>query len=85
MIRCSYSVVFSDNARNMLVLRDLNDGMSITNDVDNLVLHLRNTGQIHSETVLYYYDSEGRLDQILHDGRKFCGFTPGSLYRNKNT
>lgn len=82
-IRCSYSIVVCDVERITLVLRDRNQGMSITNDADNLVMHLANEGLIRSNTALYYYDSEGQLDQILHDGHKFFGFAPSPLFRNE--
>jgi hypothetical protein len=50
-----------------LVIRDLNGPMSVTNDVENVVKYLYN-GDLLGDLELYYIDSEGKEDQILHDG-----------------
>lgn len=75
--RCHYSVVYKSSNLDILVLRDENRGVSITNDADNLVLDLYKNKMMESFTQLYYYDSEGQLDQILHQNGRFQGFSPG--------
>lgn len=42
------------------------DTMSVTNDAEAVVLYLH--GQGMGIRRLFYYDSEGRLDELVHDG-----------------
>lgn len=50
---------------NALIIRDLNLGrMSVTNDAENVVAHLRETGLLKDNQRLFYYDSESILSEI---------------------
>ena len=52
--------------------------MSVTNDAENVVKELHEKGILQGRR-LFYYDSEGRLDELVHDGRGlFLSFAPGS-------
>lgn len=71
---------------NSIVIRDIGhrEGYaSITNDAEGTVqtvLRLcRRLGETvsHNTPPLYYYDSDGRLDQLEHDGDGFLGFKAG--------
>ena len=81
MVRCSFSVVHATDDFSNLVIRDLNQSVSITNDVENLVAYLFSNGVIQNHTSLLYYDTEGSLDRILHQNGKFVGFAPGPRNR----
>ena len=49
--------------------------VSVTNDVEAVVLELHKNGL--GKRKLFYYDSEGQLDEILHDGNgNFIDFAP---------
>jgi hypothetical protein len=59
-----------------VVIADLDAGRSVTNDAEAVVreLHLGGLGKRR----LFYYDSFGVLDEILHDGKgNWLGFKPG--------
>jgi hypothetical protein len=51
-----------------------NTCMSVTNDAENVVASLARDGYLTSAKRLLYLDSDGRKDEILHDGKKFRGF-----------
>ena len=61
-----------------LVILDRNLGnMSVTNDAENVVESLAREGMLPAGRRLFYYDSEGRLDEILVRDKAFAGFAPG--------
>ena len=57
-----------------LVIRDLDGEKSVTNDAERVVEMLYNAEVLKPNQRLEYFDSEGRRDEILHDGTKFTGF-----------
>ncbi len=62
-----------------LIIRDIghDNCMTVTNDAETVVRGLHRNGMLGSRK-LFYYDSEGELDEILHDGNGlFQGFAPG--------
>lgn len=61
-----------------IVIRDVGKNcMSVTNDAESVVRDLQRNGMLDSRQ-LFYYDSEGQLDEIKHDGAgNFKGFAPG--------
>lgn len=61
-----------------LVILDRNLGnRSVTNDADNVVADLVAAGRLPSDRRLFYYDSEGQLDELLVKDGRFAGFAPG--------
>jgi hypothetical protein len=54
-----------------------NSGRSVTNDAEYVVEQLYLDFGIDDETRIFYEDSEGRIDEIVHNGVKFCGFKAG--------
>lgn len=72
---CKYIVV--KDTPNYVIIKDIgpwNKYKTITNDADGLVLFLsRELGKRR----LFYFDSEGELAELLHDGQgTFKGFAP---------
>jgi hypothetical protein len=49
---------------------------TITNDIDNVVKSLYANGVINGSVLLFYTDSNGDTDQIIHDDGEFIGFAP---------
>lgn len=49
-------------------------GRSVTNDAENVIKYLRLFADLSSTDVVVYMDSEGRWDQLKHDGVVFKGF-----------
>jgi hypothetical protein len=63
-----------------LVIKDIGRGsrqMSVTNDAEGVVERLLRDGRLQPGQRLFYYDSEGGLDEMLVKDGKFAGFAPG--------
>ena len=52
--------------------------MSVTNDAESVVSRLRGLCVLRPGRRLFYYDSEGELDEILIQDGRFAGFVPGA-------
>lgn len=48
---------------------------TITNDAEYVVQSLARLWKIEGMRI-FYYDSDGELSELLHDGPKFTGFAP---------
>jgi hypothetical protein len=73
--RANYEVV---ECSEILVVRDLGPWdrhPTVTNDAENVVAELVASGKLNGQR-LFYYDSEGRLDEILVKDGKFAWFAP---------
>lgn len=60
------------NSPDKIVLEDLGpwDHFStITNDAENVVKYLHNSGQATGAKQIIYYDSDGEATQLVHDGK----------------
>ena len=52
--------------------------MSVTNDAENVVKYLKDIALLMTDTILYYIDTDGRVDILEHDGNgNFTNFKPG--------
>ena len=49
---------------------------TVTNDVENVVFDLFDRGELYDGRELFYIDSEGVMDEILHEEGIFKGFRP---------
>lgn len=50
---------------------------SVTNDAEEVVDYLLDQGLLQEGQRLFYFDSEGQLDEILVKDGGFAGFAPG--------
>lgn len=61
-----------------LVIQDIgpwDKHLSVTNDVETVIIDLHKRGLIGNGRPLYYIDSEGQMDEIQYDENKdFVGF-----------
>ena len=76
-----YSII-RDEGTKPLLIRDLgpwDKHMSITNGAEDVVRRLVAAGRLPEGRRLFYYDSEGQLDEILVKDGKFAGFAPGPM------
>lgn len=73
-LRCSFDIVRTESTPAKLVIRDLQHGMSVTNDADAVVKFLLKNNFIHSGRRLFYYDTEHNLDELAFDKDGFLGF-----------
>lgn len=76
--RARYEKVSAEAAR--LVIRDLGPWdihPTVTNDAENVVAELAEEGMLWDGRRLFYYDSEGRLDELLVRDGRFAGFASG--------
>lgn len=79
MNRSSYRIV-EDIPGQPLVIEDVgrhDHQPTVTNDAENVVWDLHEKGRLPKGRRLLYYDSEGRLDELLHEDGQFSGFAPG--------
>jgi hypothetical protein len=61
-----------------LVILDRNLGnMSVTNDAEAVIESLVREGLLPAGRRLFYYDSDGGLDEITHKNGAFVDFAPG--------
>lgn len=51
---------------------------TVTNDAENVIEDLRRQGILGQRRVLYR-DSEGRIDELVHQDGRFVGFKPGPV------
>ena len=88
-LKARFSIL--ENTSDFVLIRDncnKFDTMSVTNDAEAVVEVLHDMGVIHKKT-LYYIDSTGRVDILLHDGTgSFEDFMAGysdeaSFYKDK--
>lgn len=76
-------VVLEDDFANLdpLVIKDVgpwDKHLSVTNDAEFVVKELHGNGNLPAGRQLFYIDSEGAKDELLHDGAgKFTGFKAG--------
>jgi hypothetical protein len=78
----NYKVVEQTETR--VVIRDLGpwtNFMTVTNAVEDVVAELAFDGELKPGQRLFYYDSDGALDEIMVEwnafGARFGGFAPG--------
>lgn len=77
-LRARFEVVARESNNERLVIQDLdNGGVSVTNDAEAVIGFLVASGHLGAHQRLFYYDTEGDLDELRHDGRKFLGFGLG--------
>jgi hypothetical protein len=75
MRKANYIIVRRDKDR--LIIRDVGPWetfLSVTNAAEEVVEELVKSGQLSEGFRLFYYDSEGILDEILVKDGKFAGF-----------
>lgn len=66
-------IVEREDSSRMIISDVGSTSMSITNDAEAVVHELHKQGL--GKRKLFYYDSEGKLDELLHDGKgNFIGF-----------
>ncbi len=76
-----YSIVHAETTPSVLTIRD--DGgaagyRSVTNDAERVVAKLHAEWLLPVGRKLMYYDTQGDLDELCHDGMgHFTGFAPG--------
>lgn len=57
-------------------ITDISQGLSVTNEISAVVKELHDSGILQGRK-LFYYDTFGKLDEILHDGKgKYLSIRP---------
>ena len=71
--------VLKHNRGKFIFIRDIGHqmGRSVTNDAEYVIGRLYFEFAIDDETRIFYEDSEGKIDEILHAGNKLRGFKSG--------
>lgn len=81
--KANYVTVMQGDS-NRLLIRDIgpwDTHPSVTNDAENVVQELVREGMLPVGRRLFYYDSDGQMDEILVKGGTFVGFAPGPRAR----
>jgi hypothetical protein len=62
-----------------IFVRDIGhvSGRSVTNDAEHVVKQIYLDYAITDETRIFYEDSDGQIDELLHVGERFNGFQAG--------
>lgn len=60
----------------IICIVDLNEGMSVTNDAENVIQDFEDKGLLTLEQLVIYRDSMGNWDQLLVKAGGFAGFKP---------
>lgn len=72
MLKANFCIV--KETPDMILIRDLNGEVSITNDVEEVVKVLWVSNHIDGIKSLYYIDSTERIDKIIYDESNFIDF-----------
>ena len=78
--RALYRIVHVESTPDVLVIRDLGPWdryRTLTNDAEAVVRELWELGLLAGGRRLFYYDSLGVRDELLHADGVFKGFAPG--------
>jgi hypothetical protein len=73
MAKANFTV---DTIPGFVLLEDLGTGMSITNDAEQVVRWLAETGVLDDGRRVLYRDSLGKWDELMHKDGRFAGFAP---------
>ena len=68
-----------------LVIRDVGPWdkyPTVTNDAEGVVARLHSEGRLPAGRRLFYIDSDGQKDELLHEKGVFKGFAPGPRERS---
>ena len=63
-----------------ILIRDLgpwDEFLTVTNAAEWVVLDVVARHRVSTSMKIYYIDSEGMIDELVHDGGKFVRFMPG--------
>jgi len=77
-MRAQFEVLKHEQGK-FIFIRDIGHmtGRSVTNDAEYVIGRLYLEHAIDDETRIFYEDSFGEIDEILHDGNKLMGFKAG--------
>lgn len=73
MTRSTYFIEHIDSLEQIIRIVDLDEGMSVTNDAENVV---REVNAQRPGYRILYRDTMGNWDELLHDNGIFQGFAP---------
>jgi hypothetical protein len=79
MNRANYRIL-EDEPGKPLLIQDMGPWdvhASVTNDADLVVAELSQAGKLPAGRRLFYIDSDGQKDELLHQAGRFLGFSPG--------
>lgn len=77
MLKSNYKI--EELSDDKLIIRDIGPHdkyATVTNDVDNVVKTLYETGHLTDNMRLFYYDSYNDFDEIIHLNSRFLRFKP---------
>ena len=75
-MKASFSILQRDDTQ--VVLVDNDQGRSITNDAERVISIVDEMLDGLGQRRVYYRDTQGRFDELLHNNGRFMGFCPCS-------
>lgn len=74
-MRSTYTLGITNtrDGRSVGLVRDQDAGLSVTNDAENVVREILQRTPVDR---IFYRDTEGQWDELVHDGQRFTGFAP---------
>lgn len=75
-MEAKFEIVDYMTTTDVLVIRDLDQGRTITNDAANVVAKLRSEGLLPDKRRLFYFDTEGRCDEIIIENGEYKCISP---------
>lgn len=87
MVQIEFNALFvvKEITDNFVLIVDTDEGRSVTNDACSVISRLEENikGGLKNRKV-YYRDSSGRFDELVHDGQgQFMKFAPCSEHQQK--
>ena len=73
MLRSRFDI---DSDDEFVYIEDTGEGMSVTNDAENVVHYLHDEGFLDAGHHILYRDTDGSWDELEHDEGEFSGFGP---------
>lgn len=83
MNRANYRIL-EDQPGKPLLIQDIGPWdlhASVTNDAELVVAELAQAGKLPGDRRLFYLDSDGVPDELLHQAGRFLGFAPAPQRR----
>ncbi len=62
-----------------VVIHDDGQGLSVTNNAENVVREIAQSSIKLEARRLFYRDTDGQYDELLHNNGRFGGFKPGTI------
>jgi len=74
--KANYRVEGGDH--DFVFIVDQDEGCSVTHDASAVVASLNEDGYLKNDRRVFYVDTDGHIDELLHRQKRFVGFKSGT-------